>query len=98
LARRLVSAILFIERTDPFCQGIDEPVEFGIRQGTIDVAIELRDIARDIIRPEQDFRCMDTTRGRVHWTKVLLMLLYRGGAGMSRVGRVLVAFLPAPAA
>src|SRR6266404_298777 len=45
----------FVERCDPSCQRIDKRIEFGVRQGSIDVTITLGEFAANIVSTEQHF-------------------------------------------
>src|SRR5258706_600515 len=47
---------LFVERSDTHRQRVDKSIEFGVRQSTIDVAIQLGEIASNIVRAEQHFQ------------------------------------------
>src|SRR5713226_2813447 len=51
-----VSDRLFVERSNPHGQRVDESIELRIRQSTIDVAIKLGEIASNIVCAEQHFQ------------------------------------------
>src|SRR6266851_7447111 len=44
-----------VERCDPSCQCIDKRIEFGVRQGSIDVTVTLGEVAPNIVSTEQHF-------------------------------------------
>src|SRR5882672_8393260 len=46
-----------VERCDPSCQRIDKRIEFGVRQGSIDVTVTFGEVAANIVSTEQHFEC-----------------------------------------
>src|SRR3954447_2693701 len=51
-----VSDCLLVERCDPHCQRIDKRIELRVRQGSIDVAVTLREVAANVVCTEQHFQ------------------------------------------
>ena len=46
----------FVEGSDPHRHGIDETVELGVREGAIDVAVELGEPGIDVVCGQQHFQ------------------------------------------
>jgi hypothetical protein len=52
----------FSERCDPRRQRVDKHIKLGVGKRSVDVAVTFREIAADIVSPEQHLQCTTQTR------------------------------------